>query len=232
VRITASVLELDEVGSTQDLAAELIAGGDKRHSVVYAHNQVGGKGRLGRTWESKREESLTMTMIFWEYADWEKPWLIGMTVSLAAAELLHCTVRWPNDLTFGSLKVGGLLSEIHLDPQGRRVPTVGIGINLLQESFPADLPNAISVFRAKGERLEAVQTSKALLDKITAMPEPTNWSDIEPLWRQHDATPGKHYRLADGRETIAVRVTDHGSLLCKVDGAEMTVMAAEAIFGV
>ena len=213
------------------MAAGLIVSGDRRYSVVFAHDQVQGKGRLGRTWVSERGQSLTMSLIFWEYANWPKPWLIGMSVALAASHLLDSNVRWPNDLTYGVRKTGGLLSEIHTDPAGSRIPVVGIGVNLLQGSFPEELPNAVSVLQAKGQVLDPSATAAALIEKIIQMPEPGDWSDLEPDWRRRDVTAGKFYKLADGREATAVKVTSDGALLCEVDGVEMKVMAAEALFG-
>ncbi len=232
MKLSKDIFELDEVESTQDVASEFIQKGDRTYSAVFAHDQTRGKGRLGRSWESRRGQSLTITFIFWEYPNWPKPWLLGMAVSLAAAELLDCNVRWPNDLTYGPLKTGGLLSEIHEDPRGSRIPIVGIGINLLQTSFPPELPNAVSVLQQTKQILDPSALALALIQKIGEMPEPNDFGDLKPLWDERDATPGKHYKLADGRVAIAKRVGDDGSLLAQVEGKETVVMAAEALFGV
>lgn len=232
MKLPLEILELDEVESTQDVAANLIQAGDRSYSAVFAHDQTKGKGRLGRSWESRRGQSLTMTLVFWEYPNWPKPWLLGMAVSLAAAQLLDCNVRWPNDLTYGPLKTGGLLSEIHTDSAGNRIPMVGIGINLLQSSFPSDLPNAVSVMQHTGQVLDPSALAFALINKIGQMPEPNDWSDLQAMWVARDATPGKRYKLADGREAVAMGVVDDGALLAEVDGKETVVMAAEALFGV
>lgn len=167
-----------------------------------------------------------MTLVFWDYANWPKPWLIGMSVALAVAEVLDCDVRWPNDLTYSEKKAGGLLSEIHAS-----VPTVGIGINLLQDSFPPELPHAISVLKATGQALDPMRTALAITERICQGNEPHEWGDLEADWAKRDATPGKLYKLADGRIGKAISVAKDGVLLCEVEGEFMEVLAADALFG-
>ncbi|HEY3780609.1 MAG TPA: biotin--[acetyl-CoA-carboxylase] ligase [Fimbriimonadaceae bacterium] len=231
MRFQPIIHELEEVGSTQEVAAELIRIGDKRNSVVFAHEQLAGRGRFGRNWVSKRGDSLTMSLIFWQYADSNKPWLIGMACALAVAETIDCNVRWPNDISFEDRKTGGILTEIFADPFGRRVPVVGIGINLLQEHFPEDLPFATSVFKETHMAWQSLTLAKTIGGQIKALPEPRDWDNIAELWSKHDATSGKLYRMADGREGTAVQVMEDGALLCEIDGRREKVLAADAIFG-
>ncbi len=130
--------EVDEVDSTQDLAASLIKQGE-RPGIVLAHHQVAGRGRLGRTWISQRDDSLTVSMVFWPYADHPRPYLVGMSVAVAVAGAVHVKLRWPNDLIVDGRKVGGILTELVDTPSGSKVPVVGLGINLNQSEFPAEL---------------------------------------------------------------------------------------------
>lgn len=228
--LTGQWLILDETSSTQEVAAELIRADRRDIGVVFAHDQLKGKGRFGRVWRSERSDSLTFSLILWSYADWPRPWLIGMACAVAVAETIRSELRWPNDLTYKGLKTGGILTELFADEKGRKVPVVGIGINRLQTAFPAELAHATSIFLATGQRLLAVDLAQEIVRNLVTVPEPLCWDVLADRWMTRDATPGKHYRLPDGREAEGIGVGGDGALLCEVDGGRIEVMAAEALF--
>ena len=224
-------VEMDEVDSTQTIASQHVREG-KDTGIVFAYSQTAGKGRLGRTWHSDRGDSLTFSLIFHDYSDHEKPYLVGMACALAAAAAIHSQVRWPNDLLIGERKVGGILTELIASPSGVRVPVVGIGINLNQVSFPLELnPIATSLAVEHGGRFDAKSIAKQILDRVTLLPEPADWSALAPIWNLLDRTPGKHYKLTNGDLATAVAVGSDAQLICSVNGESQTVLAAEALFG-
>lgn len=221
----------DVVNSTQNLAAEYLLRGSTV-GVVFAHDQVQGRGRFGRPWLSAPGDSLTFSLVFREYADHPRPYLVGMAVALAAAGALHCQLRWPNDLVEGERKLGGILTELLPDEQGRRVPVVGVGINLNQSSFPEEVAAiATSAHLMHGGSYDPRQVGEDILKRLSGLPEPTSWSALAPIWGLFDATPGKRFRLATGEEAIALGIGSDAQLLCSVDGESRSVMAADALFG-
>ncbi len=224
-------LELDEVESTQTIAAEHVRSGQPT-SIVLALHQKAGKGRLGRVWHSDKADSLTFSIIFNDYPDHEKPYLIGMACALAAAAAVHTKVRWPNDLVIGPKKVGGILTELIRAPDGKLIPVVGIGINLNQSSFPDELALIATSLKLEqdGER-SATDTAAGILKRIELLPEPNDWADLAPIWDLLDLTPGKQYRLPNGDLATAVAVGSAAQLICSVNGESQTVLAAEALFG-
>lgn len=225
-------LELDETPSTQDEAAALLQADRSSIGVVFTHHQSAGRGRFDRKWISRRGDSLTMSLIFWDYADSPQPWLVGMASAVAAAQAVGCHVRWPNDLSFYERKAGGILTELLPDSDGRRIPVVGIGMNLRQTEFPPGLSQATSVYKETGTLLAPDQVAVAVVREIESLPEPKNWKAIEPLWQKLDKTVGKMYKLPDGREGMAVGVGPNGELRCRIGGEEQLVYAADALFPV
>ena len=224
-------MEVESVTSTQALAAKYVLDGSKI-GVVYAHEQTGGRGRFDRTWLSKEGDSLTFSLIFRAYADHPNAYLIGMSAALAAAGVLHCQVRWPNDLTVGELKLGGILTELLPDSEGRLIPVVGIGINLNQTEFPSELKEiATSVHLSRGGSYDPQLIAHRIVERFASLPEPNKWSDLLPIWNVFDNTPGKKYRMQSGEVGVALGIGSDGQLLCSVDGESRTVLAAEAIFG-
>lgn len=221
----------DQVDSTQLIAAQRLKNGDPI-GVVFARHQTQGKGRFNRDWHSQKGESLTMSLIFRDYADHPTPHLIGMAVACAVAGALHCELQWPNDLVFGNKKVGGILTELLPDENGKRVPVVGIGLNLNQTQFPEEIKNrAISLAMHRGGSYDAEIIAKKVIDRLPILPEPNTWADLQPIWMLFDRTPGKSYKLPDGSEGLALGVGPEGRLFCAVEGESTSVLAAEAIFG-
>ena len=222
---------LDQVDSTQHLASQALAHGERVGAIVASH-QTAGRGRFGRVWFSRPGESLAMSLILRDYADHPKPYLIGMSVGLAVAGAVHVQVRWPNDVVIGNRKVGGVLTELIRDPQGRNVPIVGIGVNLNQESFPDEIAEtAISLHQAHGATYDPQEVAKAIVRRIELLPEPESWQSIQTVWELFDKTAGKRYRIPSGEEGIAVGVGSDGQLICSVHGESQSVLAAEALFG-
>lgn len=227
-------LELAEVESTQAAAIGLLRdpGAAEVPGVVFARQQTKGKGRFGRTWLSEEGDSLTMSLVYGAYADHPKPWLIGMAAGIAAAGALHSMLRWPNDLIIEGRKLGGILTELITDSSGRKVPVVGIGVNLGQTAFPPEIAGiATSLALHRKGPFDPVAIAQKILERLADLPEPDSWHALAPVWELFDDTPGKLYRLPDGTAATALSVGPEGELLCSVEGESVTVMAAEALFG-
>ncbi|MEQ1822703.1 MAG: biotin--[acetyl-CoA-carboxylase] ligase [Fimbriimonadaceae bacterium] len=218
-------LELEEVTSTQDVAMERLKAGEKV-GAVFADHQTGGRGRFGRVWESKRGDSLTMSLVFAETGG-AQPWLVGMAVACSCARVLGCELRWPNDLVLGSdcRKLGGILTEL---VEG--FPVVGVGVNLGQGAIHPDLDaiaTSLEDLRATPEEI-----ALRIVAEIESFPMPNHWADLVPYWAPLDRTEGKLYRSPTGEMLTAVKVGNQGELLAFDEtGKLQSVMAADALFG-
>ncbi|CAN5423687.1 hypothetical protein BH11ARM2_BH11ARM2_33590 [soil metagenome] len=214
---------LASTGSTQDDAARFLRK-DEPWGAVLTHDQTGGRGRQGRVWWARAGDSLAVSMIFRDYRNHTAPWLIGMAVGIATAQAASIRLRWPNDLFWQGKKVGGILTEI-IDG----VPVVGLGMNLNQTAFPSDITElATSLRLIHGGTYTPEPIFAKICESLKTLREPSKWQDLEPAWKVLDQTPGKHYRLHNGREIVAAGVDGEGRLLGE-DGTVVT--AAEAIFG-
>jgi BirA family transcriptional regulator, biotin operon repressor / biotin---[acetyl-CoA-carboxylase] ligase len=61
-------------------------------------------------------------------------------------------IRWPNDLLFGRRKVGGILMEMNAEASRIRYAVIGIGINVNQGRFPAELSSQATSLRLEADR--------------------------------------------------------------------------------
>lgn len=229
--VTGSWVELETVDSTQAEAARRLKAGEAVGAVLARHQETG-RGRFGRTWISRRDESLTISFVFADYADHPKPWLIGMAVALAVAGAIRAQLRWPNDVTIRGKKVGGVLTEIVADAKGRRIPVVGVGVNLGAIAFPVGIREfATSLANERRAVPEPEGLARLIVAGLDALPEPNAWSDLAPIWRVFDDTPGKRYKTLDGEDAIGLGIGPEGELIATVEGETTAILAAEAIFG-
>ena len=122
----ADVRWFAEVDSTNRVAAELARDGAADGVVVGADHQTAGRGRRGRTWDSRRGAALLVSVVLRP-----APPLATLVAGLAAADACEVaagvvtTLKWPNDVQVGEAKVGGILSELVGD-----AAVVGLGLNL------------------------------------------------------------------------------------------------------
>jgi BirA family biotin operon repressor/biotin-[acetyl-CoA-carboxylase] ligase len=220
--VATNVLRVDTVDSTQTLAKELAADGAPHGLVVRAERQTAGRGRLSRAWESAPGEGLLFSIVLRPGGPLRHAPLLTFGAVAGLALAFDVKVKWPNDLVIGEpgeppRKLGGLLGELEADagPQGPTVRHVvlGVGLNVLQRSFPAHLPMATSLWQERGD---VVDRDEVFERAVAAILE---WHDHPArldLWRARAHTLGEHVTLNTGQGTIsgvATGLADDGALL-------------------
>ncbi|KAA0224392.1 biotin--[acetyl-CoA-carboxylase] ligase [Fimbriimonadia bacterium ATM] len=222
----------DSVESTQDYVVSAVLEGRTDLGGALAGHQTRGRGRHGRKWFSPPGSSLSLSVAFWDYADWERPELLGCAVALAAAEAFDCGVQWPNDVVIAGRKVGGVIVELPQDSAGRRIPVVGVGINLGVEAFPPDVDGDPTSLQSEGHDVPTADAAaRAILDALRSVPEPTEWASLRERWGGRDETVGKAYKLPGGKPGIARGISESGWLIVESDGDVVIVPSADAWFG-
>jgi BirA family transcriptional regulator, biotin operon repressor / biotin---[acetyl-CoA-carboxylase] ligase len=151
---------LDVLPSTNTFARDLIAKGNPiEGTAVLTANQTAGRGQFGREWHTAPHEALTVSFILFPTALppdrlFELSLAMALAVRAAVAAFVpseRVTVKWPNDVYIDDQKVAGILIENALSVEGFvSSSVVGVGINLHQTSFPADLHRATSIHLAAG----------------------------------------------------------------------------------
>lgn len=145
---------LPAIGSTNTHAMKEAEAGAPDGSVYFADEQTDGRGRGAHTWESAVGAGLYASVLLRpRLAPVNALWLslaAGLAVQSAVRRVtsLEADLRWPNDLLLGKKKFCGILTELSTDNPSQRAgvpPThvrhavVGIGINVHQAQFPAEL---------------------------------------------------------------------------------------------
>jgi BirA family biotin operon repressor/biotin-[acetyl-CoA-carboxylase] ligase len=96
----------------------------------------------------------------------------GIAVSEAVQRVtgLHPDLRWPNDVLLGERKFCGILTEMNAEATRVRYVVIGIGINVNQTAFPAELDGiATSLRMESGRAWSRVELTSALLQSLDTM---------------------------------------------------------------
>jgi BirA family biotin operon repressor/biotin-[acetyl-CoA-carboxylase] ligase len=158
------------IGSTNDRALELAAGGAEAFSVVVADEQTQGRGRRGATWHSARGAGLWMSAVLpHEGAPRWLPLVVGLAVAEAiegATGTISVGLKWPNDLILGVRKVGGILCEA---AAGVVVAGVGINMRAPREGFPGPLRGTATALDVQGANsLSSSRLTGMIVDGLKA----------------------------------------------------------------
>ncbi len=168
------LIELESVDSTNNYAMARIHEGMATNGMIcLAHNQWAGKGQRGKTWQSEPGQNLMMSLVIDPSPlNLSAQFLFSAAVSLAILDMLkyyeslNWFIKWPNDIYWNDRKAAGILIETVI--QGSRWPwaVAGIGMNLNQEVFPPEVPNAVSLKQITGKNFGAVQVARELVPFI------------------------------------------------------------------
>ncbi|MBP5389451.1 MAG: biotin--[acetyl-CoA-carboxylase] ligase [Bacteroidales bacterium] len=169
---TSRILWLDTVESTNSALAAQVFSLDNL-SVIAARFQTAGRGQGDHRWHSRAGENLTFSALLC-YGPSTAPLaaadalVITHTASLAlrrflAGQGIPARIKWHNDIYVGDRKIAGMLIENKLDGAMITRSIVGIGLNVNQTEFPADLPNPTSLALQTGKRYDVEQTLDAFL---------------------------------------------------------------------
>jgi BirA family transcriptional regulator, biotin operon repressor / biotin---[acetyl-CoA-carboxylase] ligase len=163
-----------KIGSTNSEAMRAASEGAPEGSVFLAEEQLSGRGRGGHTWHSARSTGIYCSVILRPAMPPSDALIFslaaGLAVRAAVAEIapqLPVDLKWPNDALLGGKKFCGILTEMNAEATRVRHLVVGIGINVNQAKFPAELRDIATSLRLEtGTEWSRVELSAALLKSL------------------------------------------------------------------
>ena len=112
--------------------------GLERGAVVLAGEQTEGQGRHGRRWHSEPASGIYCSVVLKPTPALTLALGLATADAVARATGMVCDLRWPNDVMLAGKKVAGILVWNAI---------AGIGINVNQTSFPAELASDATSLR-------------------------------------------------------------------------------------
>ncbi len=241
-----AVHRFDITDSTNRIAKELAADGAAHGTVVIAKQQTGGRGRLGKAWESIPDKGLYCSIIVRPDISIQRYAQITMVAGLAVAKVVDefsskkCMLKWPNDIFFNDCKCGGILTEsssLTSDAESRyAVVGIGLNVNSKLDDFPMELRETVtSLAIENGMSFEIdellFETRDRLLVELVEFKE-NGFVDILEQWKEKDMLCGRHMECVgfDGKiiEGIALGPDGDGQLhLRDCKGVEHAVLSGD-----
>jgi BirA family biotin operon repressor/biotin-[acetyl-CoA-carboxylase] ligase len=225
----------DVTASTNGTALAMAADGAPEWTLVGAGHQTAGKGRLGRTWHDRAGEALMVSIVLRPAMAPPDAGLLTLLAGAAWAEAIEevapLPVRcgWPNDLLVGPAKVGGILAESSVAPDGSALAhvVIGSGVNLVA---PEDMPGAVGL----GTDVDPTELLGAFLRSFRRGYHPSAKSfadDVTTRWRTVAATLGRRVLATTtgggSVEGVAVDLDRSGGLVVETDrGREVVTFGA------
>lgn len=234
----------DVVDSTNTLAKELAAQGAPAGTILIADRQSAGRGRLGRSFLSPGGMGIYMSVILRPNCMPSEIMHLTCATAVASCDALESALRfrpqikWTNDLIWKNQKLGGILTELSINPKSFRVDSaiVGIGINCCQsvkDFDPSIRTMACSAQMITGTPVDRDYLASELIKSLYAM-DSLLLNDKDTLlnrYRQDCFTLGKEISIVRGediRHAIATDVDSNGALVVRYeDGTTETVNSGE-----
>lgn len=221
-----------EVTSTMTIARKLAMEACPNMTVVLADIQTKGRGRMKRVWQSEAG-GLYFTVIVRTDLPLNKCSLLNFLASVVLTRVIqqHCdlkiSVKWPNDILFGSRKLAGMLSELITPPH--QVAAVNIGIGLNVNNTPSQIePTAISLKEILGQPVSRRMLLEAFTGEFEKQLDPFDTDRILSEWKTHTTTLHKRViieTLHGTYEGIAVDIDPNGALILKRDDGSLKTVS-------
>lgn len=143
-----NLIKLLAVDSTNSFLKRMVSNSEPlpEGTVIMAENQFDGRGQVESKWHAEPGKNLTFSILLHpSFIPLSEQFTINMAISIAVGRALKnvtgegLTIKWPNDIYFGDKKIGGMLLENIVSGSRIKACIVGIGINVNQEVFDAEL---------------------------------------------------------------------------------------------
>ena len=162
-----------ETDSTNDQAKKLAEEGAGQGLLVVSDSQTAGKGRRGRSWESRVGEGIFMTLLLKPDIAPGNASMLTLVMALAVrAGIRQVTgidtqIKWPNDVVLNGKKLVGILTEMSAQMNYIEYLVTGIGINANLREFPEELEDkATSLQKEIGHKVNRSALIAECMEKI------------------------------------------------------------------
>ena len=238
------LLCLEQIDSTNTEAKRQAMAGAPEGLVVLAEEQTGGRGRLGRSFQSPKGTGLYLSALMRPRLAPEATTNLTAWVAVAVCDGIEscCGVRpqikWTNDIVLHGKKLCGILTELGLESETNSLEylVTGIGINTNQrrEDFAPEIQDmATSLALELGRPVRRAKLAGHVIRALDRMYRnfPDNKAEYLARYRKDCLTTGHPVQLitpSQRREAQAIEIDDQFRLVVELpDGAREALMAGE-----
>ena len=235
------IIWYDVTDSTNTQAKKLALDGAPHGTVVIADHQTGGRGRLGRSFQSPGGMGVYMSVILRPDSPPEQLMHLTCAAAVAACDAVEKAasfrpgIKWTNDLVFGKRKLAGILTEL-VTVKEQTAAIIGIGINCCQtlSDFDPQIRSfAGSLSMVTESSVDRAKVAAALMEAVSLMADSllTGKQAMMDAYRRSCITVGQDVRLLRSDAVFyghAQSIDDDGALIVRfADGHTEAVNSGE-----
>lgn len=207
------------LSSTNTEAKRLAAEGAPHRTVVFAEEQTGGRGRLGRSFYSPKGSGIYMSMVLRPTCSMEKIVMITTVASVLVCRAIErvtekeCMIKWVNDIYMEERKISGILTEGVANPATGCIDCIilGIGINFQrkEEDFPEEIQGkAGAIFSEDTNGITRNQLAAEVLNQLLELDEILETGSYLPEYKRRSLVLGREVQVVSSQETRTALVKD------------------------
>ena len=141
-------------------------------SIIAAEMQSAGRGQGDHTWHSAPGLNLTFSILL-RHRCLKASDALAVTsiMALSIRDYLHTKgiepwIKWPNDIWVDDKKICGILVENCIHAGAIDFSIVGVGLDLNQTDWPAELPNPVSLKELTGKDYDTHEELRQLSEAL------------------------------------------------------------------
>lgn len=236
------LLYFDVIGSTNIEAKKQAEEGAPDGLLIVADKQEQGRGRRGRSWDSPAGMNIFMTILLRPEFAPDKASMVTLVMALSVSQAikevtgLQAGIKWPNDIVVHKKKVVGILTEMNMETDYIQHLVCGVGINVNQDSFPAEIAKTgTSLYLEGGKKINRAYLIEKTMEYFEKNYEifcrDENMSGLLEAYNELLVNRQQRVRVLDPKgeyEGLAYGINEAGELIVqKQDGTIENVYAGE-----
>jgi BirA family transcriptional regulator, biotin operon repressor / biotin---[acetyl-CoA-carboxylase] ligase len=186
----ASILYLDKTASTNEYLQSLLETREiEAGTAAVTFCQTKGRGQQGNRWLSEFGKNISYSLLIKpEFIPARIQFIISQLIALTVKSFLDeytkgISIKWPNDIYHQDKKIAGILIENKLEGSLIAHSVIGIGLNINQTTFPAELPNPVSLIQLTDSQYDLKDLSEKLHHQLLKALENLNTDKEEEIQR-------------------------------------------------
>lgn len=211
---------------------------ENKESFFIALSQTAGRGRMGRSFQSK-DGGLYLSYLFYPEMPCSDSILITVYSAVCLCETIETLfglkpeIKWVNDVLVNGKKIAGILTEGEVSSDGKSFSyaVVGIGVNVLAVDFPDELSCIATDLETVCGKRVPISELAALLSKKLAAFDVSLAKDYIKRYKSRSAVIGKAVRVLSREGEYyakALDIDDNGALIVENEfGAKERLISGE-----
>ena len=233
---------LGQVDSTNNRVLEACGNILKLPVICLAEQQLAGRGRNGRIWQSPFGKNIYMSLgsVF----QCPVASLTGLSIAIGVelARMLRnygvkVALKWPNDILVEGHKLAGILVETRVKSRNQVCVVMGLGLNYHMQDSDAgaidqlwtDLSRVLGYAQMPERNQLAAEMIKALVNVCIEFPD-TGLNDWLEDWNEFDVCNKRKLEVIDGEYKyigMGMGISEQGALRISVDGKLRHIHSSE-----